>query len=151
MGFLEKVGGFAGKAGQKITKAASGAADKSKLLAEKAKLKSHISTENSNISKAYTELGKKYFEVFGQDPAEDFAEIVGKINDANAHIAELQQQLAALDVETTCPKCGASIKKDQQFCQSCGAKMESFVDVEPEDLEVVVEDAVEEAKEDTEI
>ena len=150
MGFLEKVGGFAGKAGEKITKAASGAADKSKLLAEKAKLKSHISTENSNISKAYTELGKKYFEVFGQDPAEDFAEIVGKINDANAHIAELQQQLAALDVETTCPKCGASIKKDQQFCQSCGAKMESFVDVEPEDLEVVVEDAVEEAKEDTE-
>ena len=145
MGFLEKVGGFAGKAGEKISKAATGAADKSKLLAEKAKLKSHISTENSNISKAYTELGKKYFELFAQNPAEDFAEIVGKINDANAHIAELQQQLAALDVETTCP-----IRKDQQFCQSCGAKMESFVDVAPEDLEVVVE-AVEEAKEDTEI
>ena len=63
-----------------------------------------------------------------------------------AHIAELQQQLAALEVETTCPKCGASIKKDQQFCQSCGAKQESFVDVSADDIEVVVE--VEKAAED---
>ena len=143
MGFLEKVGGFAGQAGEKISKAASGAADKSKLLAEKAKIKSHISTENSNINKAYSELGKKYFELFGNEPAEDFAEIVNKINDANAHIAELNQQLAALEVETTCPKCGASLRKDQQFCQSCGAKQESFVDVAAEDVVDAVEAAVE--------
>lgn len=146
MGFLEKVGGFAGKAGEKMTKAASGVADKSKLLAEKAKLKSQISTENSNINKAYAELGKKYFELCGHEPGEDYAEVVGKINDSMAHIAELQQQLAALEVETTCPKCGAAIKKDQQFCQACGAKQESFVDVSPEDVEVVVE--VEKAAED---
>ncbi len=143
MGFLEKVGGFAGKAGEKISKAASGAADKSKLLAEKAKIKSHISSENSNINKAYSELGKKYFELFGNEPAEDFAEIVNKINEANAHIADLNQQLAALEVETTCPKCGASLKKDQQFCQSCGAKQESFVDVAAEDVVDAVESAVE--------
>lgn len=139
MGFLEKVGGFAEKAGSKVTKAASGVADKSKLLAEKTKLKSQINSENSAITKAYTELGKRYFEIYGHEPAEDFADLVTKINESNAHISDLKQQLAALEVETVCPKCGASIKKDQQFCQSCGAKQECFVDVSAEDIEVVVE------------
>lgn len=139
MGFLEKVGGFAEKAGEKVKKGATGVADKSKLLAEKAKLKSQISSENSNINKAYTELGKKYFELFGHEPSEDFADLVSQINSSNDHIAELQQQLAALEVETTCPKCGANIKKDQSFCQACGAKMESFVDVSADDIEVVAE------------
>ncbi len=139
MGFLEKVGGLAGRAGEKVSRAASGAADKSKLLMEKTKLKSQISTENSNINKAYSELGKKYFEVCGHNPSEDFADIVEKINNSNAHIAELNQQLAALDVETTCAKCGSVIRKDQQFCQSCGAKQESFVDVSAEDIEAVAE------------
>ena len=146
MGFLEKVGGFAEKASERVKKSASDVADKSKLLAEKAKLKSQINSENSNINKAYTELGKKYFEVSGHEPGEEYSEIVTKINDSMSHIAELQQQLAALEVETTCPKCGASIKKDQQFCQSCGAKQESFVDVSADDIEVVVE--VEKAAED---
>ncbi|MCI6583008.1 MAG: zinc ribbon domain-containing protein [Oscillospiraceae bacterium] len=146
MGFLEKVGGFAEKASERVKKSASDVADKSKLLAEKAKLKSQINSENSNINKAYTELGKKYFEVSGHEPGEEYSEIVTKINDSMSHIAELQQQLAALEVETTCPKCGAAVKKDQQFCQSCGAKQESFVDVSADDIEVVVE--VEKAAED---
>ena len=38
---------------------------------------------------------------------------------------------------------GASLKKDQQFCQSCGAKQESFVDVAAEDVVDAVESAVE--------
>ncbi|MCQ2464750.1 MAG: zinc ribbon domain-containing protein [Oscillospiraceae bacterium] len=139
MGFLEKVGGFAERAGEKVKKGATGVADKSKLLAEKTKLRSQINSENSNINKAYTELGKKYFELFGHEPSEDFAEIVGRINNSNVHITELQQQLAALEVETTCPKCGAVIRKDQQFCQACGSKTESFVDVSAEDIEVVAE------------
>ncbi len=139
MGFLEKVGGFAEKAGEKVKKGASGVADKSKLLAEKAKLRSQISSENSSINKAYTELGKKYFELFAHEPAEDFADIIEKIKNSNNRVSELQQQLAALDVETTCPKCGTVVKKDQTFCQSCGAKQESFVDVSAEDIEVVTE------------
>ncbi|MDD6825366.1 MAG: zinc ribbon domain-containing protein [Oscillospiraceae bacterium] len=139
MGFLEKVGGFAEKAGEKMSKAATGVADKSKLLAEKTKLKSQINSENSNINKAYAELGKKYFETNGHNPSEEYADVVAKINESMNRISNLQQQLAALEVETTCPKCGSTIKKDQQFCQSCGSKLESFVEVSPDDVEVVTE------------
>ena len=64
---------------------------------------------------------------------------MAKINESMNRISNLQQQLAALEVETTCPKCGSTIKKDQQFCQSCGSKLESFVEVSPDDVEVVTE------------
>ena len=36
-----------------------------------------------------------------------------------------------------------TVQKDQQFCQSCGAKQESFVDVAVEDVVDAVEAAVE--------
>lgn len=141
-GFAEKAGGFAGKAGEKMKQAASEAADKSKLLAEKAKIKSKISTENSNVTKAYTELGKKYFEISGLNPSEEYIDAVDKIKESMARISELQQQLAALEIENTCPKCGTTLKKDQQFCQACGTKLENFVDVPYTEVVEEVEKAV---------
>lgn len=137
MGLLDNVGKFAERAGAKIGQAASGVADKSKVLAEKTKLKGQISTENSNINKAYTELGKRYFEISGSNPSAEFESIVGNIKASMAHIEELQQQIAAIDSENTCPNCGAALKKDQQFCQTCGNRTSSYVDVPASDVEVV--------------
>ncbi len=137
MGFFDKAGKFAEKAGEKMARAASGVADKSKLLAEKTKLKSQISTENSNINKAYTELGKRYFEVSGENPSAEYESIISGIKTSMAHITELQQQIAALETENTCSKCGAPLKKDQQFCQTCGTKQENYVDIPAADVEVV--------------
>lgn len=139
MGILDRAGKFAEKAGAKIGQAASGVADKSKIIAEKTKLKSQISTENSNINKAYAELGKKYYEVAGSNPAAEYESIVSAIKASMAHIEELQQQIASIDAENTCPNCGAAIKKDQQFCQACGHRTASFVDVPASDVEVVSE------------
>ena len=127
MSFFDKAGKFAEKAGEKMARAASGVADKSKLLAEKTKLKSQINSENSNINKAYTELGKRYFEISGENPSAEY----------EAVITELQQQIAALETENTCPKCGSPMKKDQQFCQTCGTRQENYVDIPAADVEVV--------------
>lgn len=137
MGFLEKLGKATEKAGEKVAKAASGVADKSKILAEKTKLKSQVSSENSRINKTYTELGKKYFEISGENPGAEYQEYIVLIKDSMRHIAELQQQIAALDTDTTCPSCGATLKKDQQFCQACGARQENYVEVQASDVEVV--------------
>ena len=139
MGLFDKAGKLAEKAGEKMAKAATGVADKSKVLAEKTKLKSNINSENSNINKAYTALGKKYFEVSGANPAAEYEEIVDSIKSSMQHIEQLQQQIAALDTDSTCPKCGVVMRKDQQFCQSCGARQDNFVDVSPADVEVVSE------------
>ena len=137
MGLFDNMGKFAERAGAKIGQAASGVADKSKTLAEKTKLKSQISNENSNINKAYAELGKRYFEIAGNNPAAEFESIISAIKASMAHIEELQQQIAAIEAENTCPNCGAALKKDQQFCQSCGQRTGSYVDVPQADVEVV--------------
>ncbi|MDO5560957.1 MAG: zinc-ribbon domain-containing protein [Oscillospiraceae bacterium] len=137
MGFLEKLGKATEKAGEKVAKAASGVADKSKILAEKTKLKSQVNSENSRINKTYAELGKKYFEISGENPAPEYQEFIVSIKDSMRHVAELQQQIAALDTDTTCPSCGATLKKDQQFCQACGARQENYVEVPAGDVEVI--------------
>ncbi len=137
MSFFDKAGKFAEKAGEKMARAASGVADKSKLLAEKTKLKSQINSENSNINKAYTELGKRYFEISSENPSAEYEAIIIEIKASMAHITELQQQIAALETENTCPKCGSPMKKDQQFCQTCGTRQENYVDIPASDVEVV--------------
>lgn len=139
MGFLDKVGRFAEKAGENMAKAATGVADKSKTLAEKTKLKSQINNEKSSINKAYAELGKKYYELSGINPAPEYMEFVSQIKASMVHIEELEQQIAALEIESTCPKCGAAMRRDQQFCQACGSRTENFVDVPASAVEVVPE------------
>lgn len=145
MGFFDKVKEISGSVSENVAKAASGAADKTKVTIEKTKLKGQIKTEKTNIEKQYAEIGKKYFELMGHNPSEDYAPMVDIINESLNKINVIQQQLDALEAENTCPHCGTVLKKDQQFCQTCGAKQECYVEVPISDVEVVSQ-AVDEAE-----
>ena len=67
---------------------------KAKEMAEIGKLKVDNATEQENIKKAYLEIGKRYYEVFGDTPAGDFAELCEKISAAKAKIEYNNERIA---------------------------------------------------------
>lgn len=67
---------------------------KAKEVAEIGKLKVDNATELENIKKTYLEIGKRYYEVFGDTPAADFADLCEKINASKAKVAYNNQRIA---------------------------------------------------------
>jgi hypothetical protein len=62
------------------------AGKKAKSMAKIAKLKSEILTAKEERRKAEIALGRKYYELFGEAPAEELAEICATIGNANDQI-----------------------------------------------------------------
>ncbi|MBR6386007.1 MAG: zinc ribbon domain-containing protein [Ruminococcus sp.] len=122
MGFMDKFKDFADKAGDSVMKGVKSASDGAKKLQEKTNLKREISTLETGVKDAFIEIGKKFYEA--NPDSEEYAELYQIINDNNAKISGLKDQLAALDDKAACPSCGASIAKDAKFCDKCGAKIE---------------------------
>ena len=139
MGFLDRGKIFAERAGEKIGKAADSAKSTAKLTIEKQKLKNQISAENNSISKTYSDLGKKYYEQSGMNPAPEYEPFVNSIRVSFERIEDLRLQIQALENDNTCPQCGAPMKKDQQFCQACGARQDGLTDVPDASIEVAAE------------
>ncbi len=117
---------------------------------EKGKIKTHIDTLTAEIERMTAAAGQQAYEIWAADSTdfsalyEQFAEIRQK----NDEIAQLQQELAAIDKRDnqilgtpaqaeltaemppepqpvlTCPNCGASYKTAVNFCRKCGTKMQ---------------------------
>ncbi|MDE6835315.1 MAG: zinc ribbon domain-containing protein [Ruminococcus sp.] len=129
MGFLDQVKDLAGKVGNTVEKGAKSISDGSKKMAEKSKLKSEISQLESATNTAYIVIGKAYFEeaVSNSDP--DCINAVETVTKNVPRLEQLRRQLDALDDKVSCQNCGASLFKDQKFCDKCGAKVE--IKIEP--------------------
>jgi len=132
MGFKDKLENLGQKAGSTFAKVQ----DSTKTFAEKTKIKSKINAENDKIEKIYNSIGKKYFEMFKDNPSEEFANFISEINDANELIKTYNIQLAAFDDTIYCTNCGSQIAKDSEYCSKCGAKQEIPAPA-PETVEVV--------------
>jgi len=130
MGFMDKLKGFAGDAGDAISKGAKNVTDSSKKMVEKTKLKNKISKLEEDIEKKYTEIGKQYFKVNSANPSEEYADMVNFIVESQNKISEIQAEIVAMDNKYICPTCGAGIPENAKFCSSCGAKFEKPVPAE---------------------
>ncbi len=138
MGFLDQVKGLAEKVGNTVEKGAKSVSDGSKKMAEKSRLKKEISSLENEITSAYVSIGKVYFSRISENPEPECAGAVETIVSKGARVEQLRQVLASLDDRQTCANCGASISKEQKFCDKCGAKVDSAVVVEPVEAEPVV-------------
>ncbi len=87
-----------------------------KELTGKAKLQYEIKTRENYLDDLYKELGKKYYAEHKDDEGESFTEI-GKLLD---ELAKLRQDLADRRGAKYCPRCGAQVAKDADYCGKCG-------------------------------
>jgi len=109
---------------KKVTQAGAEAVKKTKEVAEATKLSLAIDSEKRQLDDLYKELGQKYYETCGGAPAEELAEIVGRIKAQCDKIEGLEDQLRILRGQDKCPHCGKIIATGAKFCPNCGGKIE---------------------------
>ncbi len=121
--------------GDKLQKAAGGAADKAKDLAEITKKNAEIARLEKNIDSYYTELGKLCYESEKTNASSPLFEQCSKISSALLEVENLRNEIAEIKMqnevapaaETTkgnfCPKCGAPCAEGSRFCTKCGSPL----------------------------
>ncbi len=92
--FMDRAGALAFKAAEKAKDLASVAAAKTKQVSRVAKLNMDISAQKDAIKKAYGELGQQYYQIHKDDPEAALAEVCRQIDEANAAIASLEEEIA---------------------------------------------------------
>ncbi len=115
--------GFFDDFGKKMSQVGQNAAQQTKIIAETAKLNSRISDEEKQINNLYIQIGKNYFEANKDNDSAEYKELMVGITDAQARIAQYQEQIRVVKGIRNCPNCGAEVPNNSAFCNSCGAKM----------------------------
>ncbi len=137
MKFFEDLGATLGTGAKAV-------ADKTKEISGVAAIKAQIGTAEASLGKLYKDLGKAYYEDHKESAA--YGEKMSEIAAVLAKIDALNAKLSSTQGVKKCPACGEAMAKDSTFCPKCGAKVESFEEVE-EVKEVAQETTGEEAAE----
>jgi hypothetical protein len=130
MGFLEKM---RSTVGQGVARVASEADRTVKLT----RLSNELGGKRHDLDKAYADLGRLAYERMaeGSISHESLGEIRQKIDDIQAQIKTLEQEMAEVkvgdktpevkvtSVERPCPSCGKNVPEGMQFCGHCGHAM----------------------------
>lgn len=109
---------------RKVSQAGAEAVKKTKEVAESTKLSLAIESEKRQLDDLYKELGMKYYVTAGEAPAEQLAEIVGRIRAVCDKIADLEEQQRVIRGQGKCPHCGKVVDSGVKFCSFCGGKVE---------------------------
>ncbi len=90
------------------------------------KQKFDIASLQNKRSKDFEALGEIYYELIKNTEIEDQDTkiLVEAINDKNAKIAELKEEVNTAKCKRTCPVCAAAISETAVYCSACGAKLE---------------------------
>ena len=88
-----------------------------------AKVKLDIHNKESYMEKQFTELGRAYYLAHKNDENIPEKEFFKPIQEAEAEIARMQDQLMTLQGAEVCPCCGKKQPAGHAFCENCGAAM----------------------------
>ena len=95
-----------------------------------AKVKLDIHNKESYMEKQFTELGRAYYLAHKNDENIPEKEFFKPIQEAEAEIARMQDQLMTLQGAEVCPSCGTKQAAGHTFCESCGAQMHETASAE---------------------
>ncbi|MBQ9631878.1 MAG: zinc-ribbon domain-containing protein, partial [Lachnospiraceae bacterium] len=74
----------------------------------------------SYLEELYTELGKKYYADHKGEEREEGSSFE-EIDKLLAELSELREDLANRKGASPCPRCGAEVALDADYCSKCGA------------------------------
>ena len=95
-----------------------------------AKVKLDIHNKESYMEKQFTELGRAYYLAHKNDENIPEKEFFKPIQEAEAEIARMQDQLMTLQGAESCLSCGKKQPAGHTFCESCGAQMHETASAE---------------------
>ncbi len=107
--------------GKKISQTGQAAVQKTKQMADVAKLNSDISDEEKKTTNIYYQIGQLYVSLHKDNPESDFEVLFEQLNESQAKIENLKQQIQDIKGVKRCTTCGAEIPNNATFCSSCGA------------------------------
>lgn len=116
---------FFDELGQKVSKAAQVAAEKSGEIVEITKINANISSEESKVKALYAEMGKICYEQYekGEVLSAQFITLCDEIKKHKETIADCRQKLSDAKNVQYCPNCGKENQKNSAFCSGCGQKL----------------------------
>lgn len=114
---------FFDKVKQSFEKTSQNVQQKTKDVTNVARLNAQISDAERKINDLYYKLGYEVYKAYREEPLEAGAVQIGEINYLHKVISDSKAQIAAINQENQCPKCGARISKDMLFCGGCGFKL----------------------------
>lgn len=97
-------------------------AEKTTSSTENIRLTNSVKDEERQIANAYQEIGKKYREMYGADPAPEFAALLDDIAKREILVAEYRKKIQQNKGKMPCQTCGKEIECTAAYCAGCGAK-----------------------------
>lgn len=116
MDFFNRLGDVIADNGKKV-------AQKAKEVSELAKLNGQLTTEENRKNAAFLAIGKRFFEESAGEVSTEYISDFSVINESNANIEDIKEQIKLIKKIYYCPNCGASMSISASFCSSCGSKV----------------------------
>jgi ribosomal protein L40E len=116
--------------GDAITSAASELGEKTKEVTDSAKLQFEMKAKEDLKKEAFIEIGRKFYEGNKDAIPEDMVDLFNKVDEADARINAIKEELSNIKGETVCPKCEARVAVGASFCPKCGTKLDDIYEEE---------------------
>ncbi|MCI8292321.1 MAG: zinc ribbon domain-containing protein [Hespellia sp.] len=126
--------------GKKIGETAESFTNKAGEVVEVQRIRSQIRALDRNNERDFHDIGRMVYDKYKDGEAID-TEIVcicEEIEKREATVEEMEQMIADVKGDSSCPECQKPVGKGMSFCPNCGAKIE--------EAKEVVEDIVDEVK-----
>lgn len=131
MGFLNKIQAAVGQG-------VAGVANQADKTIRLTRLANELAAKRHDLDRAYQELGQAAYALLasGAVTAESLKEVQQKIDDLQAQVKTLEEEVAEVrvgdrtpevkvtSVERPCPSCGKDVPEGMQFCGHCGHAMQ---------------------------